>query len=72
MLTDQPRADNTEQWKKKMTEGQRICFEKRAGTVLHALGYPTLPGKASGGYLAELNSLRRSAFLAIRRRIRGA
>jgi hypothetical protein len=70
MLNDQPRADNTEQWKKKMTEGQRICFEKRAGSVLQALGYPTLPGRPAGGYLEELRSLARRARLGITSRLK--
>jgi hypothetical protein len=70
MLTDQPRADNTEQWKKKMTAGQRICFEKRAGSVLHALGYPTLPGPPAGGYFEELRSLARRARLGLTSRLK--
>lgn len=70
MLGEQPRADNTEQWKKKMTAGQRVCFEKRAGPLLRVLGYPTLPGQPAGGYFEELRSLARRARLGMTSRFK--
>lgn len=69
LLNQPPRVDNTEQWKRKMSAGQRICFEKRAGPVLRELGYETLPGRASGGYLEEIKSLVRRARAGLASRI---
>jgi Sulfotransferase family len=70
LLHQPPRADNTEQWKNKLSSGQRICFEKRAGPLLRTLGYETLPGAASGGYFEELRSLARRARLGIAGRLK--
>jgi hypothetical protein len=69
LLNQPPRTDNTEQWKRKMSAGQRICFEKRAGPVLRQLGYETLPGRAAGGYLEEIKSLVRRARAGLASRI---
>lgn len=64
-----PQADNVEQWRREMTPGQVLCFEKRAGRLLDDLGYATTPGPWTGGYLAELGSLARGSLRAARRRV---
>lgn len=67
-----PRADNTEQWKQKMSAGQLVCFEKRAGRLLRELGYEVTPGPWSGAYLTEVGSMARGTWAAVRRRVRRA
>ena len=69
MLTQAPRADNTERWKRKLSHAQRVCFEKRAGRVLKVLGYEVLSNGASGAYLEEIRSLVSSGVWAVRRRL---
>ena len=54
-LLDQPPQESARyRWKRDMSPGARICFEKRAGSVLREFGYETLPGAVSGAYLSEL------------------
>lgn len=64
-----PQRDNAGRWKREMSSGLRLAFEKRAGSVLQELGYPALPGRASGAYAEELRSLVRRATRALRRRL---
>jgi hypothetical protein len=59
MLTKPPQKSNTERWKTRMTRAQRLCFEKRAQSVLREMGYETLKEKPAGGYLVEFGSLLR-------------
>ena len=60
---------NAERWKRELTHGQRLCFEKRAGNLLHELGYEVLPGDPSGAYFEEVKSLVGNARRALTRRI---
>ncbi|MBK7784350.1 MAG: sulfotransferase [Gemmatimonadetes bacterium] len=60
LLNQPPRKDNAGRWKVRLTEGQRIGFEKRAWSVLTAMGYETYGRRPSGGYGEEvLRTLRR-------------
>lgn len=70
LIDKPPQADNAERWKHKLTRGERVTFEKRAGEVLHACGYDTIPGGASGAYIAEFRNLAGSVWRAVRRRLR--
>lgn len=69
LLNQPPRKDNAGLWKKAFSAGQRIAFEKRAATMLRAMGYETLP-RATGGYGAELRSMGMRIWRAVRRRMR--
>jgi len=69
LLAEPPRRDNLYRWRDEMSEGRRVCFEKRAGDVLQEMGYETLPGKASGAYVSELGALLGSSVRAMRRRL---
>jgi hypothetical protein len=64
-----PRSDNAERWKREMSPGQVICFEKRAGRLLSELGYEVTPGPWSGAYLTELGSMARHTWRAVRGRV---
>ncbi|MGD8497252.1 MAG: hypothetical protein PVF05_13855, partial [Gemmatimonadales bacterium] len=69
LLAEPPRRDNLYRWRDEMSEGRRVCFEKRAGDLLGEMGYETLPGRPSGAYFAELGALLGSAAGALRRRL---
>lgn len=69
LLDKPPQRDNAGRWKTAFSPGQRIAFEKRAGSMLRAMGYDTLP-RAAGGYGAEAASLLARAWRAVRRRFR--
>jgi hypothetical protein len=70
-LLDQPPQKSARfRWKREMSGGARICFEKRAGSVLRESGYETLPGVVSGAYMAELGFTLRRIRDVIGRRIR--
>lgn len=68
MIDRPPVATNTGLWRKELSPALRVCFEKRAGDVLRACGYETLP-KASGAYLEEVKLLSRRALRAVRQRM---
>jgi hypothetical protein len=70
LLDQPPRSDNAGRWKQRMSNGARVCFEKRAGQVLAEMGYETLPHGASGAYLEEVRNLAGSAFRTIARKLR--
>lgn len=70
LLEKPPQAGNTKRWKVLLSNGERICFEKRAGGVLGELGYEVISGGPSGAYLTELGNFVRSAWLAASRRLR--
>jgi hypothetical protein len=65
LISSPPVADNAGRWRTAMSQGSRICFEKRAGTVLRDLGYEVLP-QASGAYFAELRNLWSVGWKALR------
>ncbi len=69
LIGEPPQKDRVAAWKREMSPGLRLSFEKRAGDVLRALGYETLAGHPSGGYAEEVKSFARQAFTAIRRRL---
>ncbi len=54
MLDKPPQKDNAGRWKREFSRGERIGFEKRARSMLLAMGYEVFPALPSGGYLAEL------------------
>jgi hypothetical protein len=69
-LIDQPPvAANAGRWKTVMSNGMRICFEKRAGSVLRDHGYEVLP-QARGAYAAEVRNLWSVAWNALRHRLK--
>jgi hypothetical protein len=70
LIGEPPASDNVERWRRNMTSSQRICFEKRASSVLKEAGYEVLPS-ASGAYLEELRNLGTSAWGALRRKLKG-
>lgn len=70
LLEQPPQKSARNRWKREMSPGARICFEKRAGRVLREFGYETLDEGASGAYLAELSFLFARGQSAIRRRLR--
>jgi Sulfotransferase family len=39
LATEPPRADRVARWKQKMSDGDRLAFERRAGDLLAELGY---------------------------------
>lgn len=70
MLTQRPQAAHVERWRSKMSRGDQVCFEKRAGAQLKALGYPTVGGPdPSGAYWSEGKALVTLGLQAIRRRL---
>lgn len=68
MLNRPPQKDLAGRWKHRLSRGERVSFEKRAGEVLKALDYDVLPS-ASGAYFTELRNLFSYAWLALRRRM---
>jgi hypothetical protein len=68
MLNRPPQKDLAGKWKHRLSRGERIGFEKRAGEVLRALDYEVLPG-ASGAYFTELRHFFSYAWRALRRRL---
>jgi len=69
LLAEPPRRDNLYRWREEMSEGRRVCFEKRAGDVLREMEYETVEGRPSGAYLAEMGALIGSSLRAARRRL---
>jgi hypothetical protein len=68
LITEPPRKDNIGRWRRELSKGLRVCFERRAGSVLQELGYEVLPGTCAGGYWEEVKSFTRTAWRAFRRR----
>jgi len=54
LLDQPPQKDNAGRWKRELSAGQRIGFEKRAWGMLSAMGYEVFPAPPAGGHLAEL------------------
>lgn len=71
LIGEPPRKENADKWKGQLSAGTRICFEKRAGTLLQELGYETGPQPWRGAYTTELRHLLAGAVRAIRARISG-
>lgn len=69
ILDEPPQASAAFRWKDEMSEGARVCFEKRAGEQLEDLGYEVIPGSPSGAYLWESRRLVRRMSAAVRRRM---
>jgi hypothetical protein len=70
LLDRPPQASARYRWKREMSEGERICFEKRAGRVLKDCGYETLPAGPSGAYLTEARLAARRVRAAVAGRMR--
>ena len=69
-LIDRPvQRGNAGRWKSEMSDGLRLCFEKRAGPLLEELGYEVLPGTRSGAYLEEAKLWLHTIRQALRRRL---
>jgi hypothetical protein len=66
-----PQRENAYRWKGRLSEGSRLCFEKRAGALLRALGYDVLPEPWTGAYLEEVRHILSGAVRALRLRARG-
>ena len=71
LISEPPRKDNIERWRRELSKGLRVCFERRAGSVLRELGYEVLPGTCSGGYVEEIKSFIRTAWKTFRQRTKG-
>lgn len=69
LLDQPPQQDARFRWKREMSPGERICFEKRAGSVLRESGYETIEEGASGAYATELTLLLRRLQGAVRDRL---
>lgn len=65
-----PQRENVDRWKSRLSDGSRLCFEKRAGRLLRALGYEVLPEPWRGAYLEEARYVLRGAMRALRLRAR--
>lgn len=70
LINKPPQTDNINQWKSRMTAGERLCFEKRAWEALRQNGYEVFDRPPSGAYLTELRLMLRSALRAIDGRFR--
>jgi len=57
MLDKPPQKDNAGRWKRELTRGERIGFEKRAWSMLSVMKYEVFPTRPSGGHVAELRFL---------------
>jgi len=69
LLDRPPLKDNANRWKRELSTGQRIGFEKRAAGLLRAMGYETL-ADPTGGYGAEVASVAGRVWRNLRRRLR--
>jgi hypothetical protein len=63
-----PQRDNLDRWKREMSSGMRVAFEKRAGPMLREMGYETYARFPNRGVLEELKSFGRRLVGAARRR----
>lgn len=67
LLNKPPQKENLDRWRKEMSAGQRVAFEKRAGGMLRAMRYETYAGYPTRGTLEEVRSFARRVFGAARR-----
>ncbi len=68
MIDSAPRRDNVEKWREGMSEGEKICFEKRARDVLEESGYEVRSEPPRGAYGTEVASMLRKVGRILRRR----
>jgi len=68
LLDQPPQKDNAGRWRQALSHGERVGFEKRAGSVLRAMNYETLP-VLTGAARAELAHFVRRAVAAVKRRL---
>jgi len=68
LLDQPPQKDNAGRWKQALSHGERVGFEKRAGSMLRAMHYETLP-VLTGAARAELAHLVGRAVAAVKRRL---
>lgn len=68
LLDKPPQKDNIDRWRRDLSPGRRIGFEKRAGSMLRAMGYETLSAP-QGGYLAELANAGARIWRTLHRRL---
>lgn len=61
-----PQKDNAGRWKRDLSSGPRIAFEKRTYELLGELGYERFPSRPSGGYLEEFKWFTRRILKAFR------
>lgn len=72
LLREPPQTKHVGNWKRLMSSGQQLCFEKRARDVLRDLDYDTLAGEPSGAYFEELKSIARRIREAVKGRLRAS
>lgn len=70
LASQPPQANNAGRWKTRISRASRVCFEKRAGSLLQELGYEVLPEPWSGAYGEEIRHLLRGAMRMARRQMR--
>ncbi|MGE0553655.1 MAG: sulfotransferase [Gemmatimonadales bacterium] len=68
LIGERPQADNADRWRASIGIPEQVCFEKRAGSVLQELGYPTSKEPWRGRYGTEIKFLLARATRAIRQR----
>jgi hypothetical protein len=68
LLDKPPQRDNLDRWKREMSSGMRVAFEKRAGPMLREMGYETYARFPNRGVLEELKSFGGRLVGAARRR----
>lgn len=67
LIGEPPQAGNAARWKREMRPGLRVCFEKRAGSMLEAAGYEVLKNPG-GAYWEEFRNFSSQAWYALRSR----
>ena len=67
LLDQPPQKDNAGRWRQALSHGERVGFEKRAGSMLRAMNYETLP-MLTGAAGAELAHFTARVWRALRRR----
>ncbi|MGH7658900.1 MAG: sulfotransferase family protein, partial [Gemmatimonadales bacterium] len=68
LLSKPPQHENLDRWRKEMSAGQRVAFEKRAGGMLRAMGYETYTRYPTRGTGEEVMSFARRVLGAFWRR----
>lgn len=64
-----PQTSNVERWRSHMSQGLRVCFEKRAGALLYDLDYAVLEGPPRGAYTTEIVEMLRRVWRVLGRRL---
>lgn len=68
LLNKPPQHENLDRWRKEMSAGQRVAFEKRAGGMLRAKGYETYARYPTRGTMEEVRSFARRVLGTLWRR----